>query len=82
MISMELASKSSICSFQFERTSKIQLTFFDRIEIRQGSLDEFGCKPHGEENAARQALEGILVGPVPILNWSARREFYYALLSQ
>lgn len=46
MISMELASKSSICPFQSERTSKIQLTFFDWIQVRQRSLNEFRCKPH------------------------------------
>lgn len=45
-ISMELASKSSICSFQFERTSEIQLTFLEWVEVRERILDEFCRKPH------------------------------------
>lgn len=34
MISMELTSKSSICSFQFVRTSEVQLALLERVEVR------------------------------------------------
>lgn len=77
---MELASKSSICSFQFERTSEIQLTFFDWIEIRQRSLDEFGCKPHGEQSAENQALEGEFRETGMIVIRGAKEDCFSALL--
>ena len=46
MISMELDFwyKCSICSFQLvKRTSEIQFALFERVEVGEGGLDEFGC---------------------------------------
>jgi hypothetical protein len=47
MISMELASKCSICSFQLVRTSEIQFALFEGVEVGEGILDELGCESHG-----------------------------------
>ena len=52
MISMELVSKSSICSFQFLRTSEIQFALFERVEVGKGVLNEFRGKPHSESSSA------------------------------
>ncbi len=46
MISMEPASKCSICSFQLVRTSKIQFTLFEGVEVGEGIVDEVDCQAH------------------------------------
>ena len=43
MISMELASKCSICSFQLVRTSEIQFALFEGVEVGEGIVDEVDC---------------------------------------
>lgn len=46
MISMELASKCSICSFQLVRTSEIQFALFEGVEVGEGIVDEVDGKTH------------------------------------
>ena len=46
MISMELASKCSICSFQLVRTSEIQFALFEGIEVGEGVVDQFDGETH------------------------------------
>ncbi len=46
MISMELAPKCSICSFQLVRTSEIQFALFEGVEVGEGVVDQFHCKTH------------------------------------
>lgn len=43
MISMELASKCNICSFQLARTSEIQFAFFEGIEVGERIVDQVDC---------------------------------------
>lgn len=46
MISMELASKCSICSFQLVRTSEIQFTLFEGVQVGEGICDQLGRQTH------------------------------------
>lgn len=38
----------SVVSYSFQRTSKIQLTFLYRIDVRKRILDELRGEPHGD----------------------------------
>ena len=45
-ISTLLASKCSIMLFSAGRTSEIQLTLFERVQVGEGRLDELSCESH------------------------------------